>query len=264
MTAAGRGVYGANKPTSGDPEKWVCPSCLGGGKPGDMGVVRDVSDWQCVGRATDELVLAGATAAWADCPKGQPLWRQNWATLVDWAARPTEWLNSIAIQHPLHLSHPPQSPLTTLLDSSPSPTSPLPINLGGSAKQNCPFSSRLEGIQRRSRVPVLSPGPAVCPGSEGPVDFGGAAAPTLRWWGGGGGPTYWRFRSPDKVCEADASLCYGQYGLFMMVAWSVTSVLHFRPSESYYLKSEVSFSSSSILSFMEASGIEGENILSIR
>lgn len=29
----------------------------------------------------------------------------------------------------------------------------------------------------------------------------------------------------------------------MMVAWSVTSVLHFRPSESYYLKSEVSFSS---------------------
>ena len=72
MTAAGRGVDGADKPTSGDPEKRVCPSCLGGRKPGDMGMVRDVGDWQCVGRATDELVLAGATDA-AGNPAGRPM-----------------------------------------------------------------------------------------------------------------------------------------------------------------------------------------------
>ena len=71
MMAAGRGVDGANAPTSGDPEKRVWPSCLGGGKPGDMGAVRDIGDWQCVGRATDEPVLAGPTAA-AGNPAGRP------------------------------------------------------------------------------------------------------------------------------------------------------------------------------------------------
>ena len=41
-------------------------------KAGRQGLVRDVGDWQCVGRATDELVLAGATAA-AGNPAGRPM-----------------------------------------------------------------------------------------------------------------------------------------------------------------------------------------------
>ena len=71
MTAEGRGVDDAITPTSGDPEKRVWPSCLGGGKPGDIGVVRDVGDWQCGGRATDEPVLAAPIAA-----VGKPAGRQ--------------------------------------------------------------------------------------------------------------------------------------------------------------------------------------------
>ena len=44
MTDEVPGVDGAITPMSGEPEKRVWPSCLGGGKPGDVGVVRDVGD----------------------------------------------------------------------------------------------------------------------------------------------------------------------------------------------------------------------------
>ena len=47
MTAEGHGVDGAITPTSGEPEKLVWQLCLGGGKPDDIGVVRDVDDEQC-------------------------------------------------------------------------------------------------------------------------------------------------------------------------------------------------------------------------
>ena len=60
MTAEGRGVDGAITPTSGDPEKWVWPSCLGGGKLGDIGVVRDVGHWQCDGRCRETSRTAHA------------------------------------------------------------------------------------------------------------------------------------------------------------------------------------------------------------
>ena len=44
MTTEGRGVDGAITLTSGDPPKRAWLSCLGGGKPGDKGVVCDVGD----------------------------------------------------------------------------------------------------------------------------------------------------------------------------------------------------------------------------
>ena len=46
-TAEGRGVDGAITPTSGDPKKWVWPSCLGEEKSGNIGMVYDVGDGQC-------------------------------------------------------------------------------------------------------------------------------------------------------------------------------------------------------------------------
>ena len=83
MTADGRGVDVAIALTFGDPEKRVWPSCLGGGKPGDIGVVRDVGDWQCGGLATDEPVLSGPTAA-AEKPVGRqmPSMRRAYALLT--------------------------------------------------------------------------------------------------------------------------------------------------------------------------------------
>jgi hypothetical protein len=63
MTAEGCGVDGVITLTSGDLEKRVWPWHLGGGKPGNNGVVDDIGEGHCGGRATDEPVLVGPTGA---------------------------------------------------------------------------------------------------------------------------------------------------------------------------------------------------------